>query len=75
MGHKDFALAQELCFFVKTKTWAYKFTRYSISIHFKNINLKYLQYLLDNNIFFIKGSGYFASRGKIGCIQRWSRWL
>ena len=51
MGHKDFALAQELRFFVMTKSWAYKFTRYSISIHFKNINLKYLQYLLDNNIF------------------------
>ena len=36
-------------------------------MHFKNINLKYLQYLLDNNIFlnFIKGRGYFASKGKI----------
>ena len=51
MGHEDFALAQELSFFVMTKTWAYKFTWYSISIHFKNINLKYLQYLLDNNNF------------------------
>ena len=51
MGHKDFALAQELRFFVMTKTWAYKFTQYSISIHFKNINLKHLQYLLDNNFF------------------------
>ena len=43
MGHKDFALAQELRFFDMTKTWACKFTPYSISIHFKNINLKYLQ--------------------------------
>ena len=50
MGHENFALAQELRFFVMTKTWGYKFTRYSNSIHFKNINLKHLQYLLDNNI-------------------------
>ena len=35
-------------FFLMPKTWAYKYTRYGASTHFKNINLQQLQYFLDN---------------------------
>ena len=36
-------------FFKVKNLWAYNYTLYGTSIHFKNINLQYFAIFLDNN--------------------------